>query len=128
MLRLHSYILWSMLKFFHKKSQHYILCMIYIYIYKGGGTHTVVCTAHLYSAKHPVVFIWSSWGVKITQPLLYFHYFFNIKFTNFNCFQKRILQKMSEMFVDDSCREPALLIWNILILIIPYLRSNCLTK
>ena len=22
---------------------------IYIYIYKGGGTHTVVCTAHLYS-------------------------------------------------------------------------------
>jgi hypothetical protein len=41
MLRLHSYILWSMLKFFHKMSQHYILCMIYIYIYKGGGTHTV---------------------------------------------------------------------------------------
>jgi len=22
-----------------------------IYIYKGGGTHTVVCTAHLYSTK-----------------------------------------------------------------------------
>jgi hypothetical protein len=39
MLRLHSYILWSMLKFFHKKSQHYILCMIYIY--KRGGTHIV---------------------------------------------------------------------------------------
>ena len=28
------------------------------------GTHTVVCTAHLYSTKHTVVLIWSSWGVK----------------------------------------------------------------
>jgi hypothetical protein len=57
MLRLHSYILWSMLKFFHKKSQHYILCMIYIY--KRGGTH-------------------------IVQYIQFF-------------FQKRILQKVSEM-------------------------------
>ncbi len=24
------------------------------------GTHTVVCTAHLYSTKHTVVLIWSS--------------------------------------------------------------------
>jgi hypothetical protein len=40
MLRLHSYILWSMLKFFHIKSHYYTLCMIYIYIYiyKRGGT------------------------------------------------------------------------------------------
>jgi hypothetical protein len=89
MLRLHSYILWSLLKFFHIKSQHYILCMIYIY--KGGGTHTVVCTAHLYSAKHTVVFIWSSWVVKITQPLFYFYYFFNIKFIIF--FSKTFLTK-----------------------------------
>ena len=47
MLRLHSYILWSMLKFFHIKSQHHILCMIYIYIYFyiyiSGGRHTYSC-------------------------------------------------------------------------------------
>ena len=30
----------------------YIYIYIYIYIYKGGGTHTVACTAHLYSTKH----------------------------------------------------------------------------
>ena len=29
-------------------------------IYKGGGTHTVVCTAYLNSTKHTVVLIWSS--------------------------------------------------------------------
>ena len=30
----------------------YIFIYIFIYIYQGGGTHTVVCTAHLYSTKH----------------------------------------------------------------------------
>jgi hypothetical protein len=81
MLRLHSYILWSMLKFFHIKSQHYILCMIYVY--KGGGTHTVVCTAHLYSVKHTVVFIWSSWGVKYQATSSLFSLFFQHKFEFF---------------------------------------------
>jgi hypothetical protein len=77
MLRLHTYILLSMSKFFHIKSQHYILCKIYIYLYKGTGTHTVVCTAHLYSAKHTVVFIWSSWGVKSHATLSLFSLFFS---------------------------------------------------
>jgi len=80
-LWLHSYILWSMLKFFHIKSQHYILCMIYVY--KGGGTHTVVCTAHLYSVKHTVVFIWSSWGVKYQATSSLFSLFFQHKFDFF---------------------------------------------
>ena len=90
MLRLHSYILWSLLKFFHIKSQHYILCMIYIY--KGGGTHTVVCTAHLYSAKHTVVFIWSSWVVKNHATSFLFLLFFQHKIYNFffkNVFNKK---------------------------------------
>jgi hypothetical protein len=62
MLRLHSYI--RSMK--HVKILSYkvttlhfmtdISIYIYIYIYKGGGTHTVVCTAHLYSTKHTVVF------------------------------------------------------------------------
>ena len=82
MLRLHSYILWSMLKFFHIKSQHYILCMIYVY--KGGGTHTVVCTAHLYSVKHTVVFVWSSWGVKYQATSSLFSLFFQHKFDFFS--------------------------------------------
>ena len=80
----------SMLKSFHIKSQHYILCMIYIY--KGGGTHTVVCTAHLYSAKHTVVFIWSSWVVKNHATSFLFLLFFQHKIYNFffkNVFNKK---------------------------------------
>ena len=150
MLRLHSYILWSMLKFFHKMSQHYILCMIYIYIrgeahiqystysffsktyltksvrnveiaflyimkhvkillykvttlhfmydvyiyiyiYKGGGTHTVACTAHLYSTKHTDALIWSSWGVKDHATSSLFSLFFQHKICNF--FFKNIFNK-----------------------------------
>jgi hypothetical protein len=53
--------------------------MIYIYIYKGGGTHTVVCTAHLYSAKHTVVFILSSCGVKNHATSSLFSLFFQHK-------------------------------------------------
>ena len=44
----------------HVKILSYKVTTLYfmhdIYIYKGGGTHTVVCTAHLYSTKHTVVF------------------------------------------------------------------------
>ena len=47
----------------YKVTTLYFMNDIYIYI-RGGGTHTVVCTAHLYSAKHTVVLIWSSLGVK----------------------------------------------------------------
>ena len=54
-----------------------------IYIYKGGGTHTVVCTAHLYSAKHTAVFIWSSWGVKYQATSSLFSLFFQHKFEFF---------------------------------------------
>ena len=94
MLRLHTYILLSMSKFFHIKSQHYILCKIYIYLYKGTGTHTVVCTAHLYSAKHTVVFIWSSWGVKnhATSSLfsLFFQHKIYIFFFSVTCLTKSV--------------------------------------
>jgi hypothetical protein len=50
MLRLHSYILWSMLKFFHKMSQHYILCMIYIYI--RGEAHIQYSTYSFFSKTY----------------------------------------------------------------------------
>jgi hypothetical protein len=66
-----------------------------IYIYIGGGTHTVVCTAHLYSTKHTVVLIWSSWGVKNHATSFIFSLFFQHKINNF--FFKHILQKVSEM-------------------------------
>ena len=65
---------------------------ICIYIYKGGGTHTVVCTAHLYSAKHTVVFIWSSWVVKNHATSFLFLLFFQHKIYNFffkNVFNKK---------------------------------------
>ena len=58
-------------------------------------THTVVCTARLYSSKHTVVLIWSSCGVKNHATSSLFLLFFNIKFIIF--FQKRIYQKVSEM-------------------------------
>ena len=58
-------------------------------------THTVVCTARLYSTKHTVVLIWSSCGVKNHATSSLFLLFFNIKFIIF--FQKRIFQKVSEM-------------------------------
>ena len=65
----------------YKVTTLYFLCMIYIYI--GGGTHTVVCTAHLYSTKHTVVLIWSSWGVKNHATCSFFSLFFQHKIYNF---------------------------------------------
>ena len=64
-----------------------------IYIYKGGGTHTVVCTAHLYSTKHTDALIWSSWGVKDHATSSLFSLFFQHKIYNFffkNVFNKSV--------------------------------------
>ena len=60
-----------------------------IYIYIGGGTHTVVCTAHLYSTKHTDALIWSSWGVKDHATSSLFSLFFHHKIYNF--FFKNVL-------------------------------------
>ena len=70
----------------HVKTLSYKVTTLHFYawyIYKGGGTHTVVCTAHLYSAKHTVVFIWSSWGVKNLSTSSLFSLFFQHKIYNF---------------------------------------------
>ena len=64
-----------------------------IYIYIGGGTHTVVCTAHLYSTKHTVVLIWSSLGVKNHATSSLFSLFFQHKIYKFffkNVFNKSV--------------------------------------
>ena len=58
MLRLHSYIrsMKHVKILSYKVTTLHFMTDISIYIYKGGGTHTVVCTAHLYSTKHTVCF------------------------------------------------------------------------
>jgi len=48
-----------------------------------GVTHTVVCTAHLYSTKHTVVLIWSSLGVKNHATSFLFSLFFQNKIYKF---------------------------------------------
>ncbi len=55
-------------------------------------THTVVCTAHLYSTKHTVVLIWFSWGVKNHATSFLFSFLFQHKIYNFffkNVFNKK---------------------------------------